>query len=372
MSIKDNKYIPAEDRDFFILLRAGLWQRVEEQLSPSPDWLYIYRLACEQTVQGIVADGISLYKAAHHCNIPQDVYDKFLSAVAQIVRRNYIIDQKQQEINRLFSDNGIDYFVVKGQMIGKCYPKPMLRCSGDIDYLMPLSRVRLAQDILTSIASSIGPYEEYQQHQSYMLGDIEIELHGALHPHLGNKIDTVLDSLQDRLFAGTISYDTFNCVYIFLHCLQHFHMSGLGLRQITDWCMLLSTSQNIDYDCFMDAITHMLIRQECDVFYGFCTDCLGLQPFESLRQFCFLDFSHAMYQIWQEAKDGGNMGHNHVLKAKSKNSIIRNTYAWINIIKLYFKHRSISPNGSRAMIKQHFNEYCNQFKHDISKFRFSK
>ena len=157
MSVTGNKYIPVVDRDFFILLHAGLWQRVADELSPSPDWAYIYRLACQQTVQGIVADGISLYQSQHRCNIPQDLEDKFLSAVAQIVRRNYTIDQKQQEINKMLSDSRISYFVVKGQMIGKLYPRPMLRCSGDIDYLMPLSDIRTAQDILTPLASKIEP-----------------------------------------------------------------------------------------------------------------------------------------------------------------------------------------------------------------------
>ena len=355
--MSDTRYIPVEDRDFFILLRAGLWQRIEWELSPSPDWQYIYRLACEQTVQGIVADGISMYKTVCRCNIPQDIYDKFLSAVAQIVRRNYMINQRQQEINRLFSDSRIDYFVVKGQVIGKCYPKPMLRCSGDIDYLMPLNSINTAQDILAPLASKISPYEEYQQHQSFMLGDVEVELHGALHPHLGSRIDSVLDSLQDRLFAGTVSYDTFNCVYIFLHCLQHFHWSGLGLRQITDWCQLLSTSNDIDYNCVIRTISQMGIHQEWDAFLVFCMHWLGLHHLEPLQQFCSTAIVPAASQLWKEAKEGGNMGHNHEVKAKSKNSIIRNTCVWIDLLRLYFRHRSVSPNVSPAILKQQFSEY---------------
>lgn len=355
--MSDNRYIPAEDRDFFILLRAGLWQRIEGKLSSSPDWSYIYRLACEQTVQGIVADGISLYKAVHHCNIPQDVDDKFLSAVAQIVRRNYIIDQKQQEINRLFSDSNINYFVVKGQMIGRCYPKPMLRCSGDIDYLMPRNNISTAQNILIPLASSMEPYEEYQQHQGFILGNIEVEIHGALHPHLGNDIDTVVDSLQEKLFSGIISYDTFNCVYIFLHCLQHFHWSGLGLRQITDWCLLLASSKDIDFRCVKDSVSQMGIQQEWDTFCSFCTEMLGFNPFESLLQLSSCDNASAVSQIWREAKAGGNMGHNHKRKPKSTNRIIRNANAWIKILRLYFKHRSVSPNVSPAILKQQFSEY---------------
>ncbi len=356
MSVTGNKYIPVVDRDFFILLHAGLWQRVADELSPSPDWAYIYRLACQQTVQGIVADGISLYQSQHRCNIPQDLEDKFLSAVAQIVRRNYTINQKQQEINKMLSDSRISYFVVKGQMIGKLYPRPMLRCSGDIDYLMPPDDFRTVQDILTPLASGIEPYDQYLQHQGFMLDNIEVEIHGALHPHLGKGIDMVLDNLQEKLFAGTISYDTFSCVYIFLHCLQHFHWSGLGLRQITDWAVLLATSQDIDYHCVMDSITKMGIQQEWNTFYSFCTDWLGLQITRELQHTCS-DCTAAASQIWQEAKEGGNMGHNYEQKPKSKNSIIRNTKAWIKIFKLYFKHRSISPNVSKAILRLQFSEY---------------
>ena len=187
-----------------------------------------------------------------------------------------------------------------------------------------------------------------------------MEIHGALHPRLGNRIDTVLDSLQDELFAGTVSYETFSCVYIFLHSLQHFHWRGLGIRQLTDWCMLLTSGKDIDYNCVKETISRMGIQPEWDAFYVFCAEWLGLHPCKALQQFSSRNCFSSVAQIWQEAKEGGNMGHKHEVKAKSKNIIIRNILIWIRIFRTYFKHRSISPNASLAKLRQHFSDYCQQ------------
>ena len=187
-----------------------------------------------------------------------------------------------------------------------------------------------------------------------------IRIHGALHPRLSNRIDTLLDALQDGLFAGTVSYDTFNCVYIFLHCLQHFHWSGLGLRQTTDWCMLLASGKDIDYDCVRATVSQMHIQQEWDAFYGFCVQSLGLNPCKALQQLSSRNCASAAAQIWQEAREGGNMGHNREVKAQSRNIIIRNALIWIRILRTYFRHRSISPNTSLAKVKQNFIYYCQQ------------
>ena len=362
MSVRDNRYIPEEDRDFFILLRIGLWQRVEEELSPSPDWAYIYKLSCEQTVQGIVADGIGLYKTKFKCNIPTDINEQFLSAVAQIVRRNHQINKKQSELNSIFDKQSIRYYVVKGQEAARNYPKPMLRCSGDIDYLMPLDHLRLAQNLLTPLATSIEPYEEYLQHQGFMLGDIEVELHGALHPRLGKRIDKVLDRLQEELFDGTVSYDTFNAVYVLLHCLQHFHWSGLGLRQILDWTMLLSTSRDIDPARVQKAISDMHIKQEWSNFLCFCVKWLGMKislPGQNNSE-------SIPAHIWQHAKSGGNMGHHKEKKERIPNTFVRVSSEWCRIIKTYFRNRSLSPVISRNLVLVQFNEYRKQ-KESLSK-----
>jgi len=356
MPVRDNRYIPEEDRDFFILLRAGLWQKAEEPLSDAPDWEYIYTIACEQTVQGIVADGITILKAAYgqgrfDTSFPtgehwQETYDKFLSAVAQIVRRNHQINKKQSELNSIFDEQSIRYYVVKGQEAARNYPKPMLRCSGDIDYLMPLDHLRLAQNLLTPLATNIEPYEEYLQHQGFMLGDIEVELHGALHPRLGKRIDRVLDRLQEELFNGTVSYDTFNAVYVLLHCLQHYHWSGLGLRQILDWTMLLSTSKDIDSARVQKAISEMHINKEWSNFLCFCVKWLGMKTSLPRQN----NSESIPSQIWQHAKSGGNMGHHKEKKERIPNTFVRKTLELLQIFTIAGETYSVSPAITRTLI----------------------
>ena len=368
MPVRDNRYILEEDRDFFILLRAGLWQKAEEPLSDAPDWEYIYTIACEQTVQGIVADGITIVKAAYgqgQFDTPfptgehwQETYDKFLSAVAQIVRRNHQINQKQAEINSLFDEQSIRYYVVKGQEAAKNYPKPMLRCSGDIDYLMPLDHLRLAQNLLTPLATSIEPYEEYLQHQGFMLGDIEVELHGALHPRLGKRIDKVLDRLQEELFDGTVSYDTFNAVYVLLHCLQHFHWSGLGIRQILDWTMLLATSRDIDPARVQKSISDMHIKQEWSNFLCFCVKWLGMDTSMMYGSIPGSKHIRLTSYIWNNVTEMGNMGHKRKnVDLSQMNYLFRHFFQWNNFIYDYLAHHRVTPYISKHMLHRELKLY---------------
>ena len=366
MLVRDNKYIQQEDRDFFILLRIGLWQRVEEELSPSPDWAYIYRLSCEQTVQGIVADGIGLYKTKYRCNIPTDINEQFLSAVAQIVRRNHQINKKQAEINSLFDRQSIRYYVVKGQEAAKNYPKPMLRCSGDIDYAIRIADFMSAQSMLMPLASFVHPYEEDKQDQSFEIYGVTVELHGNLHPSLGSRIDRAIDTLYDELFQGTTSYETFTTVYTFLHCLQHYHWTGLGIRQISDFAMLLAYShERIDFARVNAAIIQeMRLPYEWKVFIRFCTDYLGMVPWyatkeqlEPIRQNKTLQ----SLSLWLACKSTGNFGHNHKT-VHHTNFLIRNFIGVIGIFREYFRTRKVSPNLCQTLIGLRFNEYKKQLK----------
>ena len=56
------------ERQFFTLLRSGLWNEVPDRTLFAPggtDWETLYRLSHEQTVVGLVTDGIN--------RLPQDL-----------------------------------------------------------------------------------------------------------------------------------------------------------------------------------------------------------------------------------------------------------------------------------------------------------
>ena len=342
MLVKDNKYIPAKDRDFFILLRAGLWQRVEEELSPKPDWSYILRLSCEQTVQGIVADGLALYRSVRpDCDIPSGIIDNFLSQTAQIIRRNHQLNDKQAEISERLDNADIPHYVVKGQEAAKNYPKPLLRCAGDIDFLLRREDFEKACTLLEGLADSSDTLNEYLVHRGFFFSDMEVELHGALHPNLGKNIDIVIDKVQGELFSGSISYNTFAALYIFLHCIQHFHWSGLGIRQIIDWTMM-TEAEDINLEYVSGKIAEMDLTREYSNFLNFSLTWLGKDASSALPD-------AVSGRIWAAIRASGNMGHNNAVR-RNPNFFVRNLQGLYHLVRNYFRTCRISPSASRRIV----------------------
>ena len=77
---------------FFLLVRAGLFGRtegIEEFLPDGVDWEEVYRLADEQSVAGLVADGIDLIRVEFSKThpdtplVPEDWSLRFVTVILQ-------------------------------------------------------------------------------------------------------------------------------------------------------------------------------------------------------------------------------------------------------------------------------------------------
>lgn len=388
MPIRDNRYIPEEDRDFFILLRAGLWQKAEEPLSDSPDWEYIYTIACEQTVQGIVADGITILKAAYgqgRFDTPfptgehwQETYDKFLSAVAQIVRRNWLVDQEQTKICDILNRSGIRYCIIKGQVVARCYPKPMLRCSGDIDILFDKD-MRLAVDVLTPLATNVnGHLNDVDSHYDmYFRGvppdpqAVEVELHEVARSYFADKLDQVTEAERELMFTGSnfTHYQhngimiqtpslTYHTLFLLSHILRHVMNTGIGLRQFCDWAVFLSRNrEELNREIITYMIYHAGFQRQWNIFRTFISDFLGLSPEldPNLKQ---RDIRSSNHILWEQCKEMGNFGHNRTEKEYNSDCFVsRNWYYAMSANALFMRTFRIAP---RNAIQRLINFYTTQ------------
>ncbi|MDR1527487.1 MAG: nucleotidyltransferase family protein [Dysgonamonadaceae bacterium] len=123
---------------FFALLRAGLWNREPDDgcfpLSPEV-WEQVYRLAHQQTVQGIVYDGIMHLPDNYFPS--RDLLLKWVVSVNAIEDRNKRMNRDAGELYSFFSKNQIEVFLVKGQGLASCYDNPLHRVCGDMDWVFP-------------------------------------------------------------------------------------------------------------------------------------------------------------------------------------------------------------------------------------------
>lgn len=282
---------------FWALLRAGLWETVNENdnqnhnLYDSVDWSEVQRLAEEQSVVGLVAAGIDVCKTqVSDFKIAKADALQFIGQTLQLEQRNSAMNYFIGVLVDKMRDAGIYTLLVKGQGIAQCYAKPLWRSCGDVDFFLSDTNYEKAKAYLIPLASSVEPEGKYKQHLGMTIDPWVVELHGSLRFGLSKRMDKGLDMIQDDVFhRGSVRswmngntqvfmLDANNdVVYVFAHILNHFYKGGIGVRQICDWCRLLWTyRETLDQKIIESRIRQMGIMTEWKAFGAFAVFYLGL------------------------------------------------------------------------------------------------
>ena len=118
----------------------------------------------------------------------------------------------------------------------------------------------------------------------------DLELHGMMHTGISNKINAVVDAVQDDIFKNNgfrvwnnEGMDVFlpspdnDIIIVFTHFLNHFYGEGVGLRQICDWCRLLWTFKGtLNYGVLETRILKAGVMTEWKAFAAFVVEYLGM------------------------------------------------------------------------------------------------
>ena len=312
---------------FFELLRTGLWgnRNPDIRIDRATDWQEVYQLAQEQSVQGLVLQGIDWFKVqSSKFNIPQVLLLQWIAEVQ-------VIEQQNKDMNAFIADlieklrkNDIYALLVKGQGVAQCYEKPLWRSAGDVDLLLSDDNYDKAKMYLTPLASEVETEYVGGKHLGMTIDGWVVELHGSLRVGLPNRINRELDDIQT---------DTFKCgnvrswmndrtqvfmlgkendiVYVFVHFLNHFYKEGVGLRQICDWCRLMWMYRNeINVEKIETRIKKMRLVSEWKAFYNLASRYLGMPDLGSGLMVHDYRFDKKADRIMKFILKSGNMGHN--------------------------------------------------------------
>ena len=361
--------MPKETAVFFSLLKSGLWRKGNPDLciDGTSDWNYIYQLAQEQSVQGLLLQGIEELKAnGIELYVPKILLLQWIGEVQQIELRNKEMNAFIAGLIEKLRKNDIYALLVKGQGIAQCYEKPLWRCSGDIDLFMNDDNYHKAKSFLIPMASSVE--EEYvrEKHLGMIIDGWVVELHGHLYSGLLSRVERELDRLQEgtsyggqvrswmngqtQIFLLKAENDAF---YVFTHILQHFYKEGVGLRQICDWCRLLYTYRDsLNHELLEQRIKRAGLMSEWKAFGALAIEYLGF-PKESMP---LLDVRSKKEDVrWRKKADrimefilkSGNMGHNRDMSHFSKYPyLIRKCVSMGRRISDLINHARIFPLDS--------------------------
>ena len=317
---------------FLELLRAGLWggdqrsvQEFNVQVFKDVDWNYIYQLAQEQSVQGLVLQGIDSFRfQVPGFKIPQELLLQWIGEVQMIEQQNLAMNEFVAWVIELLKKDSIYALLVKGQGIAQCYEKPLWRACGDVDLLLSDENYRNAVQVLRPIASSIDEENSYSKHLALTIEGLFVELHGTLRSGLWRNLDRELDTVQNSMFyegkvRSWMNGDTQvflpaadeDVVFVFAHILQHFYKEGIGLRQICDWCRLLWTyKDSLNHGLLESRIKSMGVMTEWKAFASLAVDYLGMSveamPFYSDDK----KWKRKAARVMEFVLETGNFGYN--------------------------------------------------------------
>lgn len=320
-------------RAFFELLRAGLWEKDARLLQYKDiDYSVIMRLAEEQSVVGLVAAGLEY---VIDVKVPQVLALQFAGLALQLEQRNKAMNAFVADLIENLRKEDIYAILVKGQGIAQCYEKPLWRSSGDVDLLLSDSNYDKAKKALLPIATMVETEYTHFKHQGMTINGWEVELHGTQHSRLSKRVDDGIDATQREVFYGGKVRSWMNggtqvflpapdedVIFVFTHILHHFFFEGIGLRQICDWCRLLWTyKDSLNHSLLESRIRKMGLISEWKAFEAFAVKWLGM-PAEAMPLFDNNDNHNVNLEkktdkICKFVLEVGNFGHNKLVQGSN-------------------------------------------------------
>ncbi len=242
----------------------------------------------------------------------------------QLLKQKRIL-QEQSKIDRLMSDNGIEYVIIKGYAAAINYPKVEFRIMGDIDILTRPDQYELA--ISTFIENGyklIHPRVENERHAELSGDQVIIEVHRQVSSFnemdKANWMDKKLFSAIHRRMIYRIGDSSFpglpvleNGMVLLHHMNQHLE-DGIGLRQIIDWMMYVDKHLNdvLWNEEFKNCAQMMGLENLAKATTKMCTIYLGLDVEKC--QWCVDANEKLCGKLLRDVFHNGNLGHknNHV------------------------------------------------------------
>jgi hypothetical protein len=305
---------------FLLLLRIGLWggeANPENFPTESTDWKGLYKLAEQQTVVGIVYDGLSTLPL--ELQPDQHLLRKWYIHVLRIENSHNVLNKTLVEIFSLYEEAGFTPILLKGQGIAQCYRNPSHRNCGDIDVFVGEKDYKQVNTYCAK-KNIITNGEESNKHFEFYYKGISIENHRIVarmfnqfsNKHLANAVNEWfpnkvrhIDICDKEISLPPVSFDS---VFILIHATNHFIAGGVGLRQLCDWSRLLHTySKEIDRGVLGKKIKELGLERIWALFGYISVNYLGL-PVDEMPFYSDVSAKKAEKALVCIFKEG-NFGH---------------------------------------------------------------
>lgn len=232
----------------FQLIRLGL--NTEQDYSfptlTDKEWNTLIDLSKKLSMTGIVFSGIEMLDKNRQPE--RAVLLRLIDFCLKTEYMNSIHNQKVARIYKLFEENGLNPIIMKGQGIATLYPSPKRRMPGDVDIWVDGEMKFVAEFVLKRDPQAIVSKRHIQSKKDK---DMTVEVHTIpalmFNPFSNRKLerwftewrkDAIMVNLPNAGYIATPN-DEMNRVFLLVHNYMHFLCGGIGMKQMTDYMMLL-------------------------------------------------------------------------------------------------------------------------------------
>lgn len=274
---------------FLALVRLGIGNAATVALPDCIDWDEVEALAKRQGLFAVVFDGLE--QLPQTSRPPLTTWLRWIGEV-QLDESRY----SQQwsvacKLAHLFHQYGIRIFVLKGNVLSECYPKPQHRVSADFDcFLLNENQNENEKDVWekgNQLIEEAGCEVEkvFYKNSTFRLPGLTVENHRFLTPFRGSKTLRRFEQyLQGELkegskssrgssssrFEGTELWRPpvmVSALFLIEHAYSHFLHEGLTWRHVLDWVMFSRKHRvEINWEEFDSRIDEFGFRKFYDAY----------------------------------------------------------------------------------------------------------
>lgn len=167
------------------------------------------------------------------------------SVISAEIRRHILFDKERMRMEKVLSDNGVDYMLLKGSVIQDIYPEAHMRHMSDTDILIRLEERERVRGIMKAEGYSVEIYGRNEEDVYYKDPVYDYEIHIALFDdRIGTDWYRIYENVWDRLIPdceGSRRYhfdERDMYVYLMAHAMKHYSNIGTGIKTLVDIYMI--------------------------------------------------------------------------------------------------------------------------------------
>ena len=275
-------------------------------------WRELYRMACQQTLVGVVYGVVK--QMDETTRPPLDVMLEWTARAEAIKGYNRKMNEMATSLTKWFDEHGRHSVILKGQANARLYPHPEERQPGDIDIYVEGGRQEVLE-LLRKHGMMDDRAEVIYHHVHLPPQDnmVSVEVHfrpssGNYNPFTNNRLQRVLNKEIAKTEVCAEGFNvptvTFALLMQLSHIQRHFLGGGIGLRQITDYYLLLKHADDNDRQRVTAQLARLGLRQAAGAVMWL------MQQLFSMPTTLMIAAPDARRGAWllDEIKTGGNFG----------------------------------------------------------------